>query len=261
VGLIGERGREVKEFIEENIGEQHLHKTVVIAAPIDSSPLERINGALTAITIAEFFRDQGLNVLLILDSLTRFAQALRQMFLLLGEVPSSKGYSPSVFAKISQLIERCGNGNENQGSITALFTVLTEGDDNNDPVADHARSVLDGHIVLSRSLAEAAHFPAIDINASISRVMPNVVSREDNDLAMHFKRLYAHYVQNQDLIKMGMYKPGVDPLLDEAIKLHTPLNDFLQQQLNESASLTESVAALKTIFDSQSVDSQVTQNG
>ncbi len=254
VGLIGERGREVKEFIEENIGADHLHKTIVVAAPIDASPLERTNGALTAITIAEFFRDQGLDVLLIIDSLTRYAQALRQMYLLLGEAPSSKGYSPSVFAKISQLIERCGNGDQNQGSITAFFTVLTEGDDTNDPVADHARSVLDGHIILSRELAEAAHFPAIDINASISRVMPNVVSKENNDTAMHFKRLYAHYVQNHDLIKMGMYKQGHDALLDEAITQHTALNNFLQQDVDESASIADSIAALKIIFSAHPSD-------
>lgn len=248
VGLIGERGREVKEFIEENIGEAHLKKTVVVTAPIDSSPLERTNGVLSAVTIAEHYRNQGMNVLLIIDSLTRYAQALRQMYLLLGEPPSSKGYSPSVFSKLSQLVERCGYGGLTQGSITAFFTILTEGDDMNDPVADHARSVLDGHIVLSRALAETGHYPAIDINASISRVMSAVVSKEHNKLAMQFKRLFAHLTQNQDLINMGMYKPNTDPILDEALKLQKQLIHFLNQDVQEKISFNEAVSQLNNLF-------------
>lgn len=244
VGLIGERGREVKEFIEENIGETHLQKTVILAAPSDASPLERANGVLSAASIAAYFRDQGMDVLLIVDSLTRYAQALRQMYLLLGEPPSTKGYSPSVFSKISQLIERCGYGHDGKGSITAFFTVLTEGDDHNDPVADHARSVLDGHIVLSRKLAEAAHYPAIQINASISRVMSSVVSKEHHELAMSFKRLYAHFTDNQDLVSMGMYKEGSDPLLDEALKKQVAMFAFLKQDVNECKSFAESLEQL-----------------
>lgn len=248
VGLIGERGREVKEFIEENIGEDYLNKTVIVAAPIDTSPLERTNGVLTAISIAEYYRDLGLNVLLIIDSLTRYAQALRQMYLLLGEPPSTKGYPPSVFAKLSQLVERCGNGCGTQGSITAFFTVLVEGDDMNDPVADHTRSVLDGHIVLSRKLAESSHYPAIDINASISRVMSAVVSKEHNEISMYFKRLYACYLQNEDLIKMGMYKMGADILLDEAMQLYPQLNIFLKQDYQESTAFQESLNTLFSII-------------
>ncbi|MFI4962905.1 MAG: FliI/YscN family ATPase [Legionellales bacterium] len=248
VGLIGERGREVKEFVEENIGPEHLAKTIIIAAPIDTSPLERTNGALTAVTVAEYFRDLGMNVLLIIDSLTRYAQALRQMYTLLGEPVASKGYSPSVFAKLSQLAERCGNGIGSQGSITAFFTVLVEGDDMNDPVGDHVRSVLDGHIVLSRSLAEASHYPAIDISASISRVMTSIVDKEHNSLSMYFKKMYAHYMQNQDLIKMGMYRQGADPLLDEAIKLIDRLQKFLQQEYQEDASFTESREQLEQVL-------------
>lgn len=259
VGLIGERGREVKEFVEEIIGKEHLKKTVIIAAPIDTSPLERSNGVLTAITIAEYYRDEGMNVLLIIDSLTRYAQALRQMYLLLGEPPSAKGYSPSVFAKLSQVAERCGTGVKTDGSITAFFTVLAEGDDMNDPVADHVRSILDGHIVLSRNLAEMSHYPAIDINASISRVMPMVVDKSHQANAMRFKRLYAHYLQNQDLIKMGMYKFGTDPLLDEAMKVYDKLNDFLRQEYQESEHFSESTQKLAMILQ-RTENSNATSN-
>ncbi|WP_206538888.1 FliI/YscN family ATPase [Legionella norrlandica] len=249
VGLIGERGREIKEFLEENIGPDSLHKTVIIAAPINTSPLERTNGILTAVTIAEYFRDLGQNVLLIIDSLTRYAHALRNMYALFGEPVSAKGYSPSVFAKLSQLAERCGNGNSSLGgSITAFFTVLIEADNMNDPIADHVRSILDGHIVLSRELAEATHFPAIDICKSISRVMPNVVKKEHLNEAMHFKKVYSHYLQNEDLIKIGMYKSGTDQLLDEGIRLINSFNQFLKQDYNEDIAFERSILELQKLL-------------
>lgn len=249
VGLIGERGREVKEFIEENIGEANLQKTVIIAAPVDSSPLERANGALSATALAEYFRDEGKQVLLIIDSLTRYAQALRQIYLVLGEIPSSKGYSPTVFAKLSQLIERTGNGTGQQGAITAFYTVLVDGDDMNDPVADHARSVLDGHIVLTRTLADAGHYPAIDIASSISRVMSSINSKSHLEQIQRFKQRYSAYQQNQDLIKMGMYHAGSDPILDEAILHRTTMQSFLQQRTDEHASFEETLTQLMGLFE------------
>lgn len=248
VGLIGERGREVKEFIEENIGPHHLGKTVVVAAPVDASPLMRANGALAATTYAEYYRDQGFNVLLIIDSLTRYAQALRQIYLGLGEMPSAKGFTPSVFAKLSQLVERTGNGKENEGSITSFYTVLVEGDDMNDPIADHVRSVLDGHIVLSRRLADAGHYPAIDISASISRAMFSIVDQAHLSQALAFKKLYGLYQQNQDLIKMGMYQPGADASVDAAIKFRDPMNEFLQQGVQERGEFAADVAQLMALF-------------
>lgn len=248
VGLIGERGREVKEFIEENIGLDNLGKTVIIAAPVDTSPLMRANGAMVATTIAEYFRDQGLNVMLIIDSLTRYAQALRQVYLTLGEMPSSRGFSPSVFSKISQLVERTGNGTEQQGSITAFYTVLIEGDDMNDPVADHVRSILDGHIVLSRKLADSGHYPAIDVGSSISRVMTSIIKPEQLALVHKFKRLFSAWQDNQDLIKMGMYQPGADKLVDESIQYHDKMIDFLKQGVNEQALFDTDKAALAGLF-------------
>lgn len=248
VGLIGERGREVKEFIEENVGLENLQKTVIIAAPVDTSPLMRANGAMVATTIAEYFRDEGLNVLLIIDSLTRYAQALRQVYLTLGEMPSSKGFSPSVFSKISQLVERTGNGTEQQGSITAFYTVLTEGDDMNDPVADHVRSILDGHIVLSRKLADSGHYPAIDIGSSISRVMTSISKPEHLARVLKFKRLYSAWQQNQDLIKMGMYQPGSDALVDEAMKYNERMATFLTQGIDENCNFDTNAAELEALF-------------
>jgi flagellum-specific ATP synthase len=249
IGLIGERGREVKEFIEENVGAANMQKTIIIASPVDTSPLMRTNGALVATTIAEYFRDKGLNVLLILDSLTRYAQALRQMYLSLGEVPSSKGFSASVFSKISQLVERTGTGDVGQGSITAFYTVLTEDDDVHDPVADHARSILDGHIVLSRKLAENGHYPAIDISKSISRVMPAVISPQHANIVLRFKQLWSLYQDNQDLIKMGLYKAGSDKKLDEAIKYSEKMQQYLLQGIDEQADFAQNLQKLKEIFD------------
>jgi len=248
VGLIGERGREVKEFIEENLGESGLARSVVVAAPADTSPLMRVNGAVLATTIAEYFRDKGLDVLLILDSLTRYAQAQREISLSIGELPATKGFTPSVFAKISQLVERSGNGIKERGSITAFYTVLVEADDHNDPIGDHARSVLDGHIILSRTLADAGHYPAIDIEKSISRVMPAVVDKNQLAYSHKFKQLYSAYNQNRDLINVGMYQSGANKIIDEAIRSIDNLEKFLVQNINESCDIKSSVDFLIRLF-------------
>ena len=207
VGLIGERGREVKEFIEDILGTEGRQRSVVVAAPADSSPLMRLKGCQTALTIAEYFRDQGLDVLLLMDSLTRFAQAQREIALSVGEPPATKGYPPSVFAKLPALVERAGNGNEDQGSITAFFTVLTEGDDLQDPIADAARAILDGHIVLSREMADAGHYPAIDVERSDSRVMPQITDEEHMLMSKAVRQVLATCRKNQDLVSIGAYKP------------------------------------------------------
>ena len=248
VGLIGERGREVKEFIEEILGPEGLNRSVVVAAPADAPPLLRLQGAAYATTLAEHFRDQGRNVLLIMDSLTRYAMAQREIALAIGEPPATKGYPPSVFAKLPQLVERAGNGTAGGGSITAFYTVLTEGDDQQDPIADSARAILDGHIVLSRSLAEQGHYPAIDIEASISRVMHSIAGEPNILLARRFKQLYSRYQRNRDLINVGAYVAGSDPLLDEAIALRPQLEAFLQQDLRECSRVGESVSALADLF-------------
>lgn len=254
VGLIGERGREVKEFIEESLGKVGLQKCVVVASPADMTPLNRINGAILATTIAEYYRDQGNDVLLIVDSLTRFAQAQREIALSIGELPATKGFSPSVFAKLAQLVERTGTGVPGQGSITAFYTVLIEGDDIQDPIGDHVRSLLDGHIFLSRQLADAGHYPAIDIERSISRVMAAIVPEKQLTKATTFKKLYSAYTQNRDLINVGMYQQGADNVVDEAIRCKDQLNGFLMQDINESASMAESVTQLNDIFAAQPGD-------
>ncbi|QIZ78883.1 flagellar protein export ATPase FliI [Ferrimonas lipolytica] len=231
VGLVGERGREVKEFIEEILGPEGRARSVVIAAPADTSPLMRLRACETSTRIAEYFRDSGKNVLLLMDSLTRYAQAQREIALAIGEPPATKGYPPSVFAKLPKLVERAGNGGEGQGSITAFYTVLTEGDDQQDPIADSARAILDGHIVLSRALAESGHYPAIDIEASISRVMPQVTEPAHLGAAQNIKRLWSAYRQNQDLIAIGAYSKGADPMVDKAITMQPVLAKFLQQEM------------------------------
>ena len=240
VGLIGERGREVKEFVQEILGEQGLHKAVVVAAPADSSPLMRIHGAMQATSIAEYFRDQGKNVLLLMDSLTRFAQAQREIALAIGEPPATKGYPPSVFARLPQLVERAGNGQRDSGSITAFYTVLVEGDDHADPIADAARAILDGHIVLSRQLAESGTYPAIDIEASISRLTPQITTPEHMSLTQKFRRYYSIYQQNRDLISVGAYQQGSDPEIDEAVKMQPAMIDFIRQNMNQSVSFDAS---------------------
>src|SRR5574344_946826 len=247
VGLIGERGREVKEFIEEILGAEGRARSVVVAAPAAASPLMRLKGSETALTIAEYFRDQGLNVLLLMDSLTRYAQAQREIALAIGEPPATKGYPPSVFAKLPALVERAGNGAEGQGSITAFFTVLTEGDDLQDPIADAARAILDGHIVLSRELADSGHYPAIDVEKSISRVMPMVTSEEHMMMARTVKQCYSLYQQNRDLITIGAYQKGADPRLDQAIAIRPKLEQFLQQKMKEVVSYSDCLQALHQV--------------
>src|SRR3569832_1949861 len=248
VGLIGERGREVKEFIEQILGEEGLARAVVVAAPADTPPHTRLQGASYCTAIAEHFRDQGKNVLLIMDSLTRYAMAQREIALASGEPPATKGYPPSVFAKLPALVERAGNGKPGGGSITAFYTVLTEGDDQQDPIADAARAILDGHIVLNRSLAEAGHYPAIDIEQSISRAMHNFTTPAHQKLARRLKKLYSRYERSRDLINVGAYAAGTDPLLDEAIRLQTGMEAFLQQAIHERADVQESLADLAALF-------------
>jgi len=248
VGLIGERGREVKEFIEQILGEEGLARAVVVAAPADTPPLVRLQGAAYASTIAEHFRDQGKHVLLIMDSLTRYAMAQREIALAIGEPPATKGYPPSVFAKLPALVERAGNGKPGGGSITAFYTVLTEGDDQQDPIADAARAILDGHIVLDRSLAESGHYPAINIEQSISRAMHSITTPEQQQLARRLKKLYSRYERSRDLINVGAYAAGTDPLLDEAIKLQEGIDAFLQQGIQERSLIQESLDELASLF-------------
>ena len=259
VGLIGERGREVKEFIEHILGEEGLKRSVVVASPADDAPLMRLRAAMYCTRIAEYFRDKGKNVLLLMDSLTRFAQAQREIALAIGEPPATKGYPPSVFAKLPKLVERAGNAEKGGGSITAFYTVLSEGDDQQDPIADSARGVLDGHIVLSRRLAEEGHYPAIDIEASISRVMPSVVSPEHMTRAQYFKQLWSRYQQSRDLISVGAYVAGGDRETDLAISLQPQLVKYLRQGLNDSISLGESEAYLA--FDLRARGRRLTGHG
>ncbi len=248
VGLIGERGREVKEFIEHILGKEGLKRSVVVASPADESPLMRLRAAVLATSIAEHFRDQGKNVLLLMDSLTRYAQAQREIALSIGEPPATKGYPPSVFAKLPALVERAGNGREGGGSITAFYTVLTEGDDVQDPVADAARAILDGHIVLSRALAEEGQYPAIDIEASISRAMPQIVTPQHLQMAQGFKRLYARYQQSRDLISVGAYVKGSDPETDLSIQKMPHLKKFLSQSLTDAVSYEDAHKQLQTVL-------------
>ncbi|MGY5376655.1 flagellar protein export ATPase FliI [Enterobacter hormaechei] len=248
VGLIGERGREVKDFIENILGAEGRARSVVIAAPADVSPLLRMQGAAYATRIAEDFRDRGQHVLLIMDSLTRYAMAQREIALAIGEPPATKGYPPSVFAKLPALVERAGNGISGGGSITAFYTVLTEGDDQQDPIADSARAILDGHIVLSRRLAEAGHYPAIDIEASISRAMTALITEQHYARVRNFKQLLSSFQRNRDLVSVGAYAKGSDPMLDKAIALWPQLEAFLQQGIFERADWEDSLQALELIF-------------
>jgi len=248
VGLIGERGREVKEFIEDILGEEGMQRAVVVAVPADQPPVMRMHGAYQATSIAEHFRDEGKDVLLLMDSLTRFAQAQREIALAIGEPPATKGYPPSVFAQLPQLVERAGNGQKGGGSITAFYTVLTEGDDQQDPIADSARAILDGHIVLSRELAESGHYPAIDVEASISRAMSAVVSDEHLISAQKFRKVYSVYQQNKDLINVGAYAEGSSPDIDESIRLHSSQQEFLQQDRKEAVSWEDSITQLAEVL-------------
>ncbi|MDJ0652716.1 MAG: FliI/YscN family ATPase [Xanthomonadales bacterium] len=247
VGLIGERGREVQEFVDHTLGEQAMRRAVVVASPADTSPIHRIHAAERATVIARHFRDRGQRVLLLMDSLTRYAQAEREIALAVGEPPATKGYTASVFSKLSDLVERSGNG-AGTGSMTSVYTVLVEGDDHNDPVADAARSFLDGHIVLSRELAEAGIYPAVDVESSISRVMSGLITPRHRELVGDFIRVYAAYQQNRDLITVGAYAPGSDPLIDEAIARRPAMLDCIRQQQGHCVSLAESIEALASVL-------------
>ncbi len=248
VGLIGERGREVKEFIDHILGPEGLARAVVVASPADDAPLMRLRAAQLSTRFAEYFRDQDKNVLLLMDSLTRYGQAQREISLAIGEPPATKGYPPSVFARIPELVERAGNADKGGGSITAFYTVLTEGDDLQDPIADSARAILDGHVVLSRRLAEEGIYPAIDVEASISRVMPNIVEAPHQKSAMEFKKLLALYRQNKDLITIGAYTAGTDPQVDRAIERYPHLVEFVSQGINQNAPFAQSLNNLTTVL-------------
>ncbi|HCD09239.1 MAG TPA: flagellar protein export ATPase FliI, partial [Thermoanaerobacter sp.] len=232
IALIGERGREVNEFLEKDLGEEGLKKSVVVVATSDTPALIRVKGAMTATAIAEYFRDQGLDVLLMMDSVTRFAMAQREVGLSIGEAPVSRGYTPSVFSVLPKLLER--SGCSKKGSITALYTVLVDGDDLNEPIADAVRGILDGHIVLSRKLANKNHYPAIDVLASVSRVINDIITEEHKELIARFKDILATYTEAEDLINIGAYNFGSNPKIDEAIELNDKMNNFLRQRIDES---------------------------
>jgi flagellum-specific ATP synthase len=246
IALIGERGREVKEFLERDLGPAALQRSVVVVATSDQAPLVRLRAALVATTVAEYFRDAGKQVLLLMDSLTRLAYSQREVGLAIGEPPTTKGYTPSVFAVLPKLLERVGTG-PGTGAITGLYTVLVDGDDLTDPVADTARSILDGHIVLSRALAAQNHFPAIDLLQSTSRVMRDVVSREHRDAAGTVRELIARYRQSEDLILLGAYKQGMNKTLDRAVQAQEAINAYVRQDIDQSASFESSVQGLRAL--------------
>ena len=248
VALIGERGREVREFIEENLGEEGLKKSVVVVAASDQPPLVRLRGAFIAHTIAEYFRDQNKDVLLMMDSVTRFALAQREIGLSVGEPPTTRGFTPSVFSLLPKLMERAGTS-PGRGTITGLYTVLVEGDDLMEPIADSVRAILDGHIVLSRRLASHNHYPAIDILESISRLMIDVVSKEQNQLAVQFRDILATYREAEDLINIGAYAQGSNPKIDLAVQKIEVFNQFLRQDMRESASMQDSINALENAVE------------
>ncbi|MCD9023361.1 flagellar protein export ATPase FliI [Cohnella silvisoli] len=238
IALVGERGREVLEFIEKDLGPEGLARSVVIVATSDQPALIRMKGALIATTIAEYFRDRGLNVMLMMDSVTRYAMALREVGLAIGEPPATRGYTPSVFAALPKLLERAGTGPT--GSITAFYTVLVDGDDMNEPIADAVRGILDGHIVLHRNLANKGHFPAIDVLSSVSRVMKDIVNEEQQGAAEQLKRLLSVYRESEDLINIGAYQRGSNAEIDKAIQYYDLIKSFTQQKTNEKATLQES---------------------
>jgi flagellum-specific ATP synthase len=248
VGLIGERGREARDFIENIIGREGMAKTVVVVTPSNDPPLKRLHGAMLATAIAEHFRDRGRHVLLLMDSITRFAQAQREIALSVGEPPATRGYPPSVFASIPQLVERAGNSAAQAGSMTAIYTVLLEGDDRNDPVADAVRATLDGHIVLSRRMADAGVYPAIDVEASTSRVFPDITSADHQEAVRRFRALNATYQENRDLISIGAYQSGSDRNIDEAVEYQPRLLDFLRQGMRVAHGFDDSVRALKALM-------------
>jgi len=245
IALIGERGREVRDFIESDLGEEGLKRSVVIVATSDQVALTRVKGALVATTIAEYFRDRGLNVLFMMDSVTRFCMALREIGLAVGEPPTTKGYTPSVFASLPKLLERAGTSEK--GTITGIYTVLVDGDDMDEPIADAARSILDGHIVLSRKIASKNHYPAIDILSSISRVMNAVITREHRDLANRLIELLAIYKDAEDIVNIGAYSPGSNLMIDQAIAKIDSINRFTKQYVEEHTDFEETLELLKSI--------------
>lgn len=247
IAMVGERGREVREFLEKDLGEEGLKRSVVIVATSDQPALVRLKGALVATTIAEYFRDQGKNVMLMMDSVTRFAMAQREVGLATGEPPATRGYTPSVFALLPKLLER--SGTSMKGTITGLYTVLVEGDDHNEPIADAVRGILDGHIVLSRDLAMQNHYPAIDILASVSRVMSDIVTSEHRSRASEFKNILSVYKDAKDLIDVGAYVAGSNPKIDFAISMIEQINGFLKQDVVENSSFAETAEELKGFFD------------
>jgi len=252
IGLIGERGREVKEFIEDDLGAAGLARSVVVAATSDEAPLVRRQAAYVAMTVAEKLRDDGLNVLLLMDSVTRFAMAQREIGLSAGEPPASKGYTPTVFAELPRLLERAGPGTDDgQGSITGLFTVLVEGDDHNEPVSDAVRGILDGHIVLDRAIAERGRFPAINILRSVSRAMPGCNTPEEQALIQSARRPMAVYEDMAELIRLGAYKAGTNPEVDHAVKLYPQLEAFLTQRKDEATDLATGYQSLSAILDGE----------
>ncbi|HUO02141.1 MAG TPA: flagellar protein export ATPase FliI [Rhizomicrobium sp.] len=249
IGLIGERGREVKEFIEDDLGVEGLARSVIVAATSDEAPLVRRQAAYVAMTVAEQLRDQGMNVLLLMDSVTRFAMAQREIGLSAGEPPTSKGYTPTVFAELPRLLERAGPGATDHGSITGLFTVLVEGDDHNEPISDAVRGILDGHIVLDRAIAERGRFPAINVLKSVSRAMPACNSEIEQSLVLQARAPMTLYEDMAELVRVGAYKAGTNPEVDHAVSLHPALEAFLAQKKDEQAGLSESYAALANILN------------
>ena len=247
IGLIGERGREVREFIDNDLQEDGLKRSVVIVATSDQPPLVRMKGALLATSIAEYFRDENKNVMLLMDSLTRFSMAQREVGLAVGEPPVTKGYTPSVFAILPRLLER--SGRSNKGSITGLYTVLVDGDDMNEPIADAVRGILDGHVVLSRRLANKNHYPAIDVLASISRVMPQIVSEEHMLLSGQIKEILSIYNEAEDLINIGAYVKGTNRKIDDAIHKIEGINQFLKQRVNEDAPYEDTISQLSSLLN------------
>ena len=253
VGLIGERGREVKEFVEDNLGPEGLARSVVVTTPADCSPLMRIHGAWVATSIAEYFRDRGKSVLLLMDSLTRFAQAQREIGLAIGEPPATKGYPPSVFAKLPQLVERAGTGVSGTGSITAFYTVLAEGDVEHDPIVDASRAILDGHIMLSRPMAEGGIYPPIDVESSVSRSMIRVTGARHQDSARKFREIYSYFERHRDLMTVGAYQAGADERLDRAVRLWPGIQSFLNQSMDKPVSIEQSVRELDTLLADETV--------
>jgi len=260
IGLIGERGREVREFIEKDLGEGYA-KSIVVCATSDMPPLVRLKGAYTATAIAEYFRDQGKKVVLMMDSVTRFAMAQREIGLSTGESPTTRGYTPSVFAELPKLMER--SGMSDKGSITAFYTVLVEGDDMNEPIADAVRGILDGHIILSRDIAAQNHYPAIDVQPSVSRLMKSLVTKDHNQHASDLRENLKTYADAKDLIDIGAYKSGTNPVIDYAVQLHQPIDDFLQQAVDEFSSYDTTEKKLEQLFDSNNVigDGRVAPEG